>query len=328
MEGKLSRFLKLITILVIFPISVFAEDIRNDCRSLIGSEAVSRSEFNFIDAQNAIEICAAALHTYPEDLDVRYHLARAHDAARNHRIALQLYQMGADSGHAPSMFAVGWFHYAGLETREDRQVALRWFQDAASAGSGEAFTQLGYLAANDQTSALRWFRRAAELGDGAAMFRLGLAYHDGIGVTRNRKTAVAWFEKGALAGNPEAMRQLGRAYLLGRGVRMNPSEGLDWLRRAADRSDTSAMFTLAEFWENGSSSIPPNRKKAAYWQLQLLKFGDFPEGSIRNIRSEVSRPTLLEIQRILQEAGVYDGALDGAFGPQTRAALEAYANLE
>ncbi|MCG8649621.1 MAG: SEL1-like repeat protein, partial [Pirellulales bacterium] len=137
--------------------------------------------------------------------------------------------------------------------------------------------------------AAKWYRKAAENGNTQAMNNIGLLYARGQGVRKSTATAVRWFRKGAEAGEPEAMYNLGALMEDGDGVRKNDRQAAQWIFKALKGGSTFARQTMTQ--------------------------------NIGTFSTQFRR----EMQRLLKAEGVYDGAIDGKFGPGTRRAIEAVA---
>ena len=146
------------------------------------------------------------------------------------------------------------------------------------------------------------------------------------GVDQDHREAVRWYRMAAEAGNAVAMNNLGFAFMNGQGTNQDEREAIKWYKKAAEAGSRMAMFNLGMNYNNGTG-VKRNHTKAAEWYSQALLGSDELLQNTKTAARKVLRPTLREIQRILQNAGVYSGALDGAYGPQTEAALEAYSRL-
>jgi hypothetical protein len=53
-------------------------------------------------------------------------------------------------------------------------------------------------------ASLAWARRAAEQGDVEGELLVGVAYHNGDGVTEDRRVAASWYARAALQGSEDA----------------------------------------------------------------------------------------------------------------------------
>ena len=135
--------------------------------------------------------------------------------------------------------------------------------------------------------ARRWYQKAADQGNAAAMFKIGYSYEKGRGMTQNYDQAVKWYQKAAKQGNVEAMNHVA------------------WL------------------YDNGRK-IKRDAEKAARWMVSALDSGN--EDAYKNMRdnSDAWSPQFrLALQKQLKKSGLYQGRLDGEFGPKTQRAIDA-----
>ena len=107
---------------------------------------------------------------------------------------------------------VGLMYANGRGVLRDRDAALKWFTEAALAGSVEAQHALGGMYARgkgvrqDLAKAAEWFRMAAENGDDAAQLIFGLMLRDGRGVPKDDIAAYAWISR-SVAQRPDGERR-------------------------------------------------------------------------------------------------------------------------
>jgi len=207
--------------------------------------------------------------------------------------AVRLYRKAAERGQIASMHFLANMYANGRGVAKDDAAAVSWYRQAANLGYANAMAALGWMCQNgrgiaqDDAEAIRWYRKAAELSQNAAMHQLGWMYANGRGVTKDLAQAATWYRKAADLGNADAMYSLGAAYELGNGVSKDPSAAADWVFKAIKAHDAFAvkeMTTNVDAWSE-----------------------EFRRG----------------LQRRMKEFGVYDGEIDGSFGPSTKAAVEA-----
>ncbi len=139
--------------------------------------------------------------------------------------------------------------------------------------------------------AARLFRNLVERGYFAALTNYGWMLNNGFGVPKDQKAAV-------------------QLYLL-----------------AAHQGDNFGMFNTAMAYDSGEG-LPYDSRQAARWLYAAARLGhDY------SIRMMVERPNAwsrefrVELQRLLQRAGAYDGPLDGNLGPGMEAALRRVRDL-
>ena len=83
------------------------------------------------------------------------------------------------------------------------------------------------------------------------------------------------------------------------------------------------MFNLAGMYEQGRG-VAQDRRAAARHVFDALRLRD--PGVVETLTaksSDWSKDFHRELQRLMKEAGVYDGDIDGLFGPGMRRAIEA-----
>lgn len=118
-------------------------------------------------------------------------------------------------GDADAQFALGRLFETGRGVTQDRTVAARWYEEAASQGHALAMYNLGALAASlgskeGYTRAARWFEQAAIRGVKDAQFNLAKLYEQGLGVSADPIEAYAWYAAAAVQGDKEAAQAVVR----------------------------------------------------------------------------------------------------------------------
>ena len=149
------------------------------------------------------------------------------------------------------------------------------------------------------------------------LFRLGVA------ADRERKFSEAfkWFLEAARNGVPEAMFNVAVMYRKGEGTARDAKSAADWYERAALKDYVPAMHSYAVTLAYGHGTKPNQRLAAAYMFL-ALRNGSGAALKTMTIRgARFSKSFKRELQRLMKEEGVYDGAVDGAFGPSTKSAI-------
>lgn len=206
--------------------------------------------------------------------------------------AVRHYRKAAELGQIAAMHMLANMYLNGRGVAQDNAVAVSWYRRAANLGFANAMAALGWMyqsgsgVGKDEAEAMRWYRKAADLNHNGAMRQLGWLMQNGGEAVKDPAQAVSWFHKSVEAGNVDALYDLGRAYAIGAGVKEDASKGADWMFKALKAHNAYAareMTTNAEAW---------------------------------------SKSFQRELQRRMRDAGVYDGKVDGDFGPSTKAAIE------
>jgi len=113
----------------------------------------------------------------------------------------------------------------------------------------------------------------------------------------------------------------------GEGVGRDEQAGVRLYLLAAQQGDKFGMFNVAMAYDSGQG-LPFNPSQAAAWIYAALRLGH--DYSIRQMSGPAAGWTLdfrIELQRLLQRAGVYEGPLDGTFGPEVGTAVRRVQDL-
>jgi localization factor PodJL len=198
----------------------------------------------------------------------------------------------------------------------DYAKAAQAYREMADVGNpyGQYALSLLYLEGKgvrqDQAESLRWMEKAAESGYPAANFSLGLRHLQGkSGLKKDPKAAVAFFEKAAASEDEVSMFYLGMLHAKGLGVAPNATEALRWFRMAKALGypvpdQLLSAPGVASYMQKGARVAPAFRVAAP----------------VQEDRETLTRA----VQRELAIKGYAVGVADGAMGPRTKSAIEAY----
>jgi len=235
---------------------------------------------------------------------------------------------GAQDGE--SLYQRGLKFDWGRGIPQDKAEAERHYQKAARVGHAGAMRNLGLMyeygdgVPKDTGDAFRWYQKAAEGGDAEGMSRLAHMYAFGKGVTRNERQAVRWYQQAAGEGIAEAMHNLGVLVEAGKGTRKDPARAAKLYRSAADKGFVSAKRALAALLDEGRGA-QRDPDGAARYLLEAFKAGHKGARTDLLVKPKSwSVQTRRAVQRLLKQAGAYDGPANGNFGPKTTQALMAY----
>jgi TPR repeat protein len=256
---------------------------------------------------------------------------------RNTFEALGWYRKSAAQGNHYSEYKIGQFHAQGSGgVTVDNAEAEKWFRKAADAGFADAqhalanfyFDGTGGLAKNRSTAA-GLYRKAADQGNALAQNMLGWLYENGEGVTRDPAEAERWWLKAAEAGNHDGQFWLGWAYststVENTGFQRDDRKAAEYFRKAANQNHTMAMFNLAIAYDQGKGLAKDPREAGSLLVQSIKKGNDHAVTQLKTNSAGWSVELRREMQRLLQQAGHYSGAIDGQFGPGTSRALDALA---
>jgi TPR repeat protein len=277
--------------------------------------------------------------------------------------ARRWYQSAALAGHAPAMVALAQIYLRGGGGATDDVAAFNWYRKAAEKNNAAGIAGLGWMyetghgVPQDYAQAARWYHKAADLNYSGAMFRLGAMAAAGHGMTKDDVEAVNWYRKAVSLDHPIAMVALGLMYENGRGVKRDPAEALRLFGQAGEKGNsagtfyvglsyerskefekaaryyasaarmgnTAAMHNLGIAYDRGHG-VAENRRLAAEWIFKAIKGGsEFSVKQMTDNPAAYSNQFRRQLQRLLSEAGVYGGPINGRATAGFKAAVEALA---
>jgi TPR repeat protein len=277
--------------------------------------------------------------------------------------ARRWYQSAAAAGHAPAMVALAKIYTRGEGVATDYVAAFNWFRKAADKNNPAGIANVGWMyesgrgVPQDYAQALRWYHKAADLHVSGAIYRLGAMAAAGHGVTKDDAEAVSWYRKAVDLDNPAAMVELGLMYENGRGVARDPVEGLRLFKKAGEKGNAMGLFYVGLSYErskefekavsNYTSSarlgnagamhnlaiaydkghgVKENPRVAAEWMFKAIKAGsEFSTKQMTDNPAAYSIQMRRQLQRLLSEAGVYDGPINGRATASFKAAVNTLA---
>ncbi|MCH2096393.1 MAG: caspase family protein [Rhodobacteraceae bacterium] len=241
--------------------------------------------FSSVDGARGQRACTAALEEFPNHPRMITFLGRALDSQGKYEEAVQHYKAAAQRGDPTAQNNLGALYTNGLGVEQD------------------------------DIQAVSWYRKAAEQGNARAQNNLGLMYRNGRGLEQDDIQAVSWYRKAAEQGNASAQTNLGWMYRNGRGVEQDDIQAVSWFRKAAEQGNAISQHSLGWMYEDGRG-VAQDYGEAAQLYIQ----------SVSNGRKEVidlnmHANTVKAIQQELKKRGYYSGAIDGAKGTGTKAAM-------
>lgn len=209
-------------------------------------------------------------------------------------------------------------------------------EKSAAAGDSRSLVGLALAKLDRQSTdyapqeAQELLEQAVAAGDADAKYRLAKVLEGGIGVDPDPARALRLYQEAAEAKIPAALNDMGYFHFAGElGLTKDRDKALALFREAAAQGHTEAMFNLASFAANGL--VPDlGPKDAADLLYRALRGGsELALDALLNNADKFPAETWAGLQAILAGKGLYDGAVDGSFGPGTRRAiLAAYGIFE
>ncbi|RUS59705.1 peptidase C14, caspase catalytic subunit p20 [Pseudorhodobacter sp. E13] len=232
------------------------------------------------------------------------------------------YLAGPAEGDAPSTgdLRVAWS--AVRPDQEQQLVAL------AELGDTRSMVGLAYMRLNpeadsfDPAEAVGLLTRAAEAGSPEAQFELAKLYERGLGVPQDFPRALALYQQAADQDFADAINDLGFLYYQGElGLTADADAALKLFERAADLRHPQALFNFSALIDDGLiAGKGPN--DAAGYLYEALRSGAKDVLNLLEERPNMFTPDARRaLQKRLADAGFYNGAIDGSFGPGTQKAI-------
>lgn len=243
--------------------------------------------------------------------------------------AAEWFRKAADKGNTIAMMALSRCYAEGRGVAKAAGQSFAWLKKAAELGDSLAAAELAqrYLTGEgtrqDSVEAAHWFGKAADQGVVPAMVQLAEIYTNGIGVAQDRKRAFEWSMKAAQAGSSLAMYQVGTYYLHANGTPANSAEAKRWFEQAAQAGEAEAMFGLSAIYATGDGAAADPRA-AAGWMIKAIEAGSYQVAeNLMKTPGKWNEAFRRELQKGLQQAGVYKGDVSGKLDLPTRRAIAA-----
>ncbi|KAJ3255696.1 hypothetical protein HK103_006138 [Boothiomyces macroporosus] len=176
--------------------------------------------------------------------------------------SLKWFTLAAEKGHAPSQNNLAYLFEHGLGQDEDYKSALYWYQKSCNQKYPPAQNNLAFLymngkgVAKDSKMAFNLYTLSAAQGYVEAQHHLARCYLVGEGTEQDIKQAHYWYGMAAAAGNPNSYNDLGLCYEYGIGVPLDKMQALQNYQMAANFGEVSALFNLADLYENEFFNYP------------------------------------------------------------------------
>lgn len=233
-----------------------------------------------IDAAKAVPACRKALAESPQDMRIKFQLARSLAAAKGDPAEIaKLYREAAEAGFPLAQFALGALLFRGEGATKSEAEGVTWIKKASDAGASPAMAFLGVLmeegtgVPKNEKGASELYRKAAEAGDTDAMRFLGVSLETGKGIAKDEKAANDWYRKAADAGDAEAMRFLAMNLENGTGTAKNLADAAAWYRKSADAGNAAGMRKYGLLLEEGTG-VQKDEKAANDWYRKAADAGD------------------------------------------------------
>ena len=214
---------------------------------------------------------------------------------------------------------------AWSQLRPDQELQL-----AALADTGDTRSMIGlaYMRLNPEgpkynpSEAADLMQKAAAEGSAEAQYELAELYETGLGVTQNPARALELYRASADQDYADALNDLGFFYYHGAlGLPQDQAAALFYFERAADQKHPQAMFNFAALIDDGLVAGKGPKEAAAYL-YQALRSGSRDVFDILTEQPNMfGKATRQALQEELARVALYEGSIDGAFGPGTKRSI-------
>ncbi|HHC7267581.1 TPA: tetratricopeptide repeat protein [Vibrio parahaemolyticus] len=159
------------------------------------------------------------------------------------------------TGDMKAMLDAGNAYYAGAGVKQDKEVALKLFEDAAEQGNDSAHTMLAEILLYDHdvdrnpAQAVEWLKESATNGNPRAQAMLGIAISSlndlaPEGITVDDKDAFHWIEKSLEQDYPLSYSYAGQFYLSSTGTKQDIPKAVEHFIRGTELGNADAMVNL------------------------------------------------------------------------------------
>lgn len=166
-----------------------------------------------------------------------------------------LLSIGALSGHAKCLNALGAFYKRGLGCEVNYSKSFECFELSANMDFSPAMVNLGtlYLRGKgteiDAKEAFNLYSKAVQLNNLNAFPYLAKLYIEGKGCTKDENKAHELLIYAAERNDKTALRILGDCYSKGIGVELNIATAIDYYTQAGRNGDKKSILTLIDLFE-------------------------------------------------------------------------------
>jgi TPR repeat protein len=189
--------------------------------------------------------------------------------------AIAYLQKAADLNDPSGLAALAEIYRKGNGVPKNIARAIELHKAAFDRGVISSATKLGdiYLEdQHDQTTALKYYDDAISAGDAYALIRAGEFYEnqaDAAGLAK----AAQLYERARIKGYAKSYAKLGALFTSGKDAALDPMKGLMFYQQGADAGDVSSILALAYLYRDGNLVAANIGKSADYFE-QAYKAGN------------------------------------------------------
>lgn len=219
------------------------------------------------------------------------------------------YTSKAEQGNADAQYNLA-SQYEFTEKYRNIDVAIKWYEKAASQGHIGAMNSLGalyhplYGRKKDAKKSFYWNKKAAENGNTDSQVEIADAYEKGEVVEQNTTLSVIWLSKAANAGDNSATYQLADRYYIGDGVEQNYAKAIAFYKKAAKGINPYAKRALVDALYKNEDYIEAFKYAQEYYEPYSILTNDAQDSYILGEMYELGRGTRQDIKRAKENYGI------------------------
>lgn len=243
---------------------------------------------------------------------------------------LAQFQIAIDEGDPLAAYAKGRQLLRHGPTERQKAAGYALLLSAFDAGYVEALNELGFhhlqdrdVVGHDPQRAVRYFEEAAKRGSSRGFNNLGLVFANGRGgIAKDYSKAIANFKEAARLKHPTAPTHLGRLYDGAKGFEPDYEASVKWYALGLSRGDP---------WGGANGAwVILNKSPSGYTAVDAAVMAAKATALANPKAAQQAQKLLLALdervldaasQSLLREMGHATLQTDGAFGPQSEAAL-------
>ncbi|WP_419418965.1 tetratricopeptide repeat protein [Legionella sp. D16C41] len=207
------------------------------------------------------------------DKDAALKLAFLYDKGltgkENKELAINWYQLAAEQNQPMAQYLLAQLYQLGeVDKQPNYDMAKKWYSKAQNDYTPAAVA-LGFIyetVDNDYNNAFNSYSFAANKQDKIGEYNLGLMYEMGKDRNVNYQKALEAYSQAAERGYAKAMTQLAGIYFRGDLGARDDQQALSWYKKAAKLGDNSALYELGLLSETGVATKIDFKQALDYYQ--------------------------------------------------------------
>ncbi|EXX72085.1 uncharacterized protein OCT59_023610 [Rhizophagus irregularis] len=182
-----------------------------------------------------------------------------------------------NQNNSNSIYLLGYFNYNGIETKLNKQRAIKLYQKAAKLQNIVAQLDLTeiyiHVTESDDDLAFNLSKNLAKKEYAGGLNNLGWCYENGIGTDAYDQKAFDLYQKAADLGNINGIINFGWCYSEGIGTYVDKQKAFELYLMAANFENDFAQYCIAKMYKDGDG-INVDIDQAIYWYKKSAEQGN------------------------------------------------------